>query len=145
MFHSAEEDRFLIGYFCRKRRKFADLGITSVDGIEDTLERIDSSQITVQDFIAKYEIPKRPVVITGLCSDWPALAHWKEGQLLSKYSQHRFKARCFCLASTYHRLSPTPLTSLSKRTYRSCIVAETVVRSDSVRKSRIGTLNADCS
>lgn len=81
----------LSSLICRRRQKLAHCGVTDVDAVKDTLERIDSSRITIQEFAERYELPKVPVVITGFCKDWPAKKAWTEADLLQKYANHRFK------------------------------------------------------
>ena len=44
--------------------------------VNDRMERIDVNNVPVQKFIEKYEKPYRPVVITGIQSNWNALQKW---------------------------------------------------------------------
>lgn len=50
-----------------------DLDIASVS---DDLERVDGRTVSPEEFIERYERPRRPVVITNLQSDWPANVKW---------------------------------------------------------------------
>jgi len=65
-----------------------DLDIASVS---DELERIDGREVSVEDFIERYERPRRPVVITNLQTDWPASVKWNLDRLGKKYRNQKFK------------------------------------------------------
>ena len=43
---------------------------------KDTIERIDVNDFTVEQFIEKYEKGSKPVIITGVVSQWPAKKEW---------------------------------------------------------------------
>lgn len=36
----------------------------------DQIERVDCSQLSVEDFIERYEKPAKPVIIRGITADW---------------------------------------------------------------------------
>lgn len=42
----------------------------------DNCERIRIHQVSTEEFIAKYEMKYRPVVITGVCDDWKTMEKW---------------------------------------------------------------------
>lgn len=39
----------------------------------------------------RYERPRIPVVITGLCDEWRAASAWRQPDLLERYGDHKFK------------------------------------------------------
>jgi len=78
---------------CRKRRRHAASDVLSTDGLRDSLERIHCSNVTMEEFAACYELPKRPVIVTGLCDGWQAGKEWTEEGLLRRFEDHRFKVR----------------------------------------------------
>ena len=43
------------------------------------------------DFVERFERPRLPVVITGLCDGWRAANDWNEDTLLQRYGDHKFK------------------------------------------------------
>ena len=45
------------------------------------------------DFVRRFERPRLPVVITGLCEEWPAAERWAVDRLLERFGDHKFKAR----------------------------------------------------
>lgn len=47
--------------------------------------------LTVQQFVEQYEVPRVPVVVTGLTDAWPAAQQWTPGKLLEQFREHRFK------------------------------------------------------
>lgn len=59
--------------------------------VKDTIERIDVDKISPEEFIEKYEKPYKPVVITGIQKDWPALHKWNLHRLCKKYRNQKFK------------------------------------------------------
>ena len=49
--------------------------------------------LTVEQFVERYERPRVPVIITGLCEDWEARQSWSEAGLLQRFAGHKFKVR----------------------------------------------------
>ena len=47
--------------------------------------------LTVEQFVAQYEAPRVPVVLTGLTDAWPAQQEWTPEKLLEHFREHRFK------------------------------------------------------
>ena len=45
------------------------------------------------EFVRRFERPRLPVVITGLCEAWPAAERWTSDRLLERFGDHKFKAR----------------------------------------------------
>lgn len=48
----------------------------SFDKIKDTGERIHANDVSVEEFIEKYEKPYKPVVIRGITDNWKAQYKW---------------------------------------------------------------------
>jgi histone arginine demethylase JMJD6 len=48
----------------------------SYDNIVDTVERIHVKEVSVQEFIDKFEAPYKPVVILGSQEEWKASYKW---------------------------------------------------------------------
>ena len=42
----------------------------------DTIERIGVNDLTVDEFIERYEKGSKPVIITGVTDEWPAKKEW---------------------------------------------------------------------
>ncbi|MEJ8845368.1 cupin-like domain-containing protein [Variovorax rhizosphaerae] len=40
------------------------------------IERVDGAQLSYDDFLARYMHTNRPVVLTNVASDWPAMRNW---------------------------------------------------------------------
>ncbi|XP_066247276.1 bifunctional arginine demethylase and lysyl-hydroxylase PSR isoform X1 [Euwallacea similis] len=57
----------------------------------DNCPRIDQSRVTPAEFIAKYEQPYKPVVITGSQVGWQANEKWTLEKLVKKYRNQKFK------------------------------------------------------
>lgn len=53
--------------------------------------REHASQLTTQQFIDRYEAPKKPVIIQGLLDEWPASHKWDPVALLQRLPDTRFK------------------------------------------------------
>lgn len=57
----------------------------------DNCERIEQSQCPQREFISKYELPYKPVVIRGCQIDWKANEKWTLDKLVRKYRNQKFK------------------------------------------------------
>nr|CAG4644819.1 EOG090X06UY [Leptodora kindtii] len=57
----------------------------------DNVERIEASQVSPEEFIAKYEKTYKPVVICGVQKDWMANYKWTIPRLVKKYRNQKFK------------------------------------------------------
>jgi len=74
------------------RHGFAKRGIVSALGnVLDTVPRVHCSELSVEQFVERYEQPRVPVVLTGLTERWPAAREWTPERLLSRFQQHSFK------------------------------------------------------
>jgi len=59
--------------------------------VNDTVERIDVNEVSIEEFIERYEKPYKPVVITGVQKTWNANHKWTLHRLRKKYRNQRFK------------------------------------------------------
>ena len=60
--------------------------------------------ITLAEFVRRFERPRLPVVLTGLCDPWPAAERWKLDSLLERFGEHKFKVGswpCRCLGTAF--------------------------------------------
>ncbi|NP_001296707.1 bifunctional arginine demethylase and lysyl-hydroxylase PSR [Hydra vulgaris] len=63
----------------------------SYQHIKDTLPRIHCKSISHDEFIARYEKPRIPVILTGCTDSWLANQKWKLSSLAKKYRNQKFK------------------------------------------------------
>lgn len=57
----------------------------------DNCERVSQSECDPKEFIDKYELPYKPVVITGCQQNWKANYKWTLERLAKKYRNQKFK------------------------------------------------------
>ena len=62
------------------------LKIEDPEQFRDTIERISVSDLTVEEFIERYERGNRPVIITGVTETWAGTQEW----------QLKVSERCLC-------------------------------------------------
>ncbi|XP_045603391.1 bifunctional arginine demethylase and lysyl-hydroxylase PSR [Procambarus clarkii] len=62
-----------------------------IDKIKDTAERIHSDEVSVEEFIERYEKLYKPVVIRGITENWKAHYKWTLERLAKKYRNQKFK------------------------------------------------------
>jgi histone arginine demethylase JMJD6 len=48
----------------------------SIEQVNDTIDRIDEIKVSIEEFIEKYEIPYKPVVILNVQENWAAKEKW---------------------------------------------------------------------
>ena len=68
-----------------------DPGLLSVEGLRDGVPRVDASELSREEFWRQWEIPRRPVVLTGLGRDWPAHRRWTLSKLAKRAGSLKFK------------------------------------------------------
>ena len=66
-----------------------DLASQSFD--HNPVPRVHAADLTVEQFVERFERPKRPVIISGLLDDWPAQTQWTVQSLLRRFPDTRFK------------------------------------------------------
>ncbi|KAL4517762.1 hypothetical protein Ndes2526A_g02143 [Nannochloris sp. 'desiccata'] len=75
-----------------QKHSYATSNLLSTKTLRDSLPRIDARNISLEDFIDRFEKPGLPVVLTHACDDWPASqGAWTEENLLKNYGDHKFK------------------------------------------------------
>ena len=57
----------------------------------DTIERVNVDEVSMEEFLERYERGSKPVIITGVAERWPARREWQIEQLLQQYGTGRFK------------------------------------------------------
>ena len=68
-----------------------DKNITKDSHISENIERISASEVSIETFQRRYELPGKPVVITGMMKDWNARKKWTIERLTKKYRNQKFK------------------------------------------------------
>ena len=43
----------------------------------DTIERVNVNDLTVEEFLERYERGNRPCIITGVAETWPGNSEWQ--------------------------------------------------------------------
>ena len=62
------------GYWCRQNEV---LKVNDPDSFRDTIERINVNDLTVEEFIERYEKGSRPCIITGAAENWRGMQEWQ--------------------------------------------------------------------
>ena len=57
----------------------------------DTIERVNVNEITVEQFIEKYERGSRPCILTGVTEKWRGNTEWQLSRLLERFPEAKFK------------------------------------------------------
>ncbi|KAI6214026.1 JmjC domain protein [Aphelenchoides besseyi] len=63
----------------------------SLEHCRDTITRISADEVTVEEFVERYEKPGIPVIISGLTDQWAAHEKWTIPRLYRKYRNQKFK------------------------------------------------------
>jgi hypothetical protein len=71
---------------------FLDDWIKEPDSVSTmNVDRVNASDITVEEFMERYEKPAIPVIILGCADNWDALKNWNFPDLLKKYKKCKLK------------------------------------------------------
>jgi hypothetical protein len=62
------------GYWCRQDEALN--AFKSDPNYTDTIERVHVNDLTVEEFIEKYERGSKPVIIQGVTDTWPGMKEW---------------------------------------------------------------------
>ena len=65
--------------------------VLSADGLGDDIERISAKDVSVEEFIERFERPCRPCVITDAMEGWAANGEWTYDKLRARFGRHKFK------------------------------------------------------
>ena len=55
------------------------------------IPRVHTNDLSVEEFIEKYQIPNKPVIIEGLADEWQAMKKWNFAQLYEDYGDIQFE------------------------------------------------------
>ncbi|PHJ18922.1 histone lysine demethylase jmjd6b, partial [Cystoisospora suis] len=93
-------------------------------GRHDNIPRVAASELSVEDFIERYEKPNKPVVLTGVVEKWPAFSKWTKSFFLQFHADRRcaagaasdlplktFYSSCFSRKSFSSLTSPSSIAS----------------------------------
>ena len=72
------------------RLGFADSFNLSPASVRDNVPRIHTDDVSLEEFVDKYERPYRPVVIVGATNGWKASYKWTLSRLGKKYRNQKF-------------------------------------------------------
>ena len=62
------------GYWCRQNDI---LKVNDPSRFTDTIERVNASEITMEEFIERFERGSRPCIITGVTESWQGNTEWQ--------------------------------------------------------------------
>ena len=63
----------------------------NISHVPDNIERISASDVSIETFQRRFELPGVPVVITGMLKDWGGRKKWTIERLTKKYRNQKFK------------------------------------------------------
>lgn len=72
-----------------RRGYAADPSLLSTEGLRDELPRVDCRSMSREEFVARFEAPRVPCVVTGATEGWPAHRAWTLPELAKAYPGHR--------------------------------------------------------
>ena len=67
------------------------LKINDPETFTDTIERINCNDLTVEEFIERYEKGSRPCIITGVTENWRGNTEWQLKRLMERFGDALFK------------------------------------------------------
>lgn len=65
--------------------------LLSTAGLKDRIPRVHIRDITMHEFVERFEKPRLPVILLGLCDDWPAYRKWSLDWFRDRYGESKFK------------------------------------------------------
>lgn len=71
--------------------RYAEVFDLNPTNVVDNVERINANEVSVEEFVEKYERISKPVVITNLTKDWKASHKWTLSRVAKKYRNQKFK------------------------------------------------------
>jgi hypothetical protein len=80
--------------------------LLQAEHLVDTLPRVDAASLTPEEFALRFELPKVPCMLTGLCEGWRAQQEWTPERLLQRLGECKFKVggwaggRACCILKT---------------------------------------------
>ena len=75
----------------RKHGYAASPTLLQAEHLVDTLPRVDAASLTPEEFAQRFELPKLPCMLTGLCEGWRAQQEWTPDRLLQRLGECKFK------------------------------------------------------
>ncbi|KAI6175717.1 JmjC domain-containing protein [Aphelenchoides bicaudatus] len=63
----------------------------NINSSPDTIQRVDCSTLTLEEFRERYEKPGIPVILTNVTKNWAANEKWTIPRLYKKYRNQKFK------------------------------------------------------
>ena len=60
-------------------------------GGEHNIPRVHCNDLSVEEFVEKYQLPNQPVIIEGCADHWPAMEKWNFKQLYKDYGDSSFE------------------------------------------------------
>mmetsp|Transcript_25482 Transcript_25482/g.34045 ORF Transcript_25482/g.34045 Transcript_25482/m.34045 type:complete len:217 (+) Transcript_25482:481-1131(+) len=76
------------GYWCRQNEL---LKVNDPANFRDTIERVNVNDITVEEFIERYERGSKPCIITGVTETWTGNQEWQLKRLFERFGHSLFK------------------------------------------------------
>ena len=76
------------------KRGYALSNVLSLEGVEDSLPRVDVRTTSWELFVRTFEEPRRPCILTHAMEDWPSLhgeRAWTWQALRTRFADHQFK------------------------------------------------------
>jgi len=126
-------------------RRVANEGPPDMSGTSElpcNIERVDTQTLTKDEFMGQYVYEGRPVILTGMTSDWPAHVNWKIEALKKTHGSRFVNVVVRSGLATYHRIEGEPA-EFMKRHYVSMTIKEFVESSMHDRRRNSTEMSAD--